>query len=78
MKTISNPNHAQYVIIHFQPTSFKPIGFTNVVKNPAERPANWKSVMPFARWAKGKSSIRKAVYVSHHVRPVSSSQMKNR
>jgi hypothetical protein len=61
MNTISNASHAQYVIIHFQPMSLSPMGFTNVVKNPAERPKSWKTVMPLARCAKGKSSMRYAV-----------------
>jgi hypothetical protein len=63
MKPISNPNHTQYVIIHFHPTSCSPIGLTKVVKKPAERPKNWKIVIPLARCAKGKSSTKNAVII---------------
>lgn len=58
MKMISKRSHEQYVIIHLHPISSRPIGFTKVVKKPAERPNNWNTVMPLARCAKGKSSTR--------------------
>ena len=60
MNKISNASQQQYVTSHFHFIVSSPIGLTNVVKNPAPRPKNWKIVIPFARWAKGKSSTRKA------------------
>jgi hypothetical protein len=61
MKIISKASQQQYVTSHFHLIFSRPMGLTNVVKNPAPRPKNWNIVIPFALCANGNNSTRKAV-----------------